>query len=133
MATMEAPPLETRHKPIWKDPVFWFVIVLGVGYGAVYNFLPASFPIFYREFGTSLKQMGHAQFIFFISCLVFSVVGGPAIAAIGLKRSAMFALALGRYGFDCDWRSSRIQRRAVVRGVVRVFDHCPGRDRELDC
>ncbi len=94
MATMEAPPLETRHKPIWKDPVFWFVIVLGVGYGAVYNFLPASFPIFYREFGTSLKQMGHAQFIFFISCLVFSVVGGPAIAAIGLKRSAMFALAL---------------------------------------
>ncbi len=94
MATMEASLHETPHKPIWKDPVFWFVIVLGVGYGAVYNFLPASFPIFYREFGTSLKQMGQAQFIFFISCLVFSVVGGPAIAAIGLKRSAMFALAL---------------------------------------
>jgi MFS family permease len=94
MVTTEAPPLETLHRPIWKDPVFWFVIVLGVGYGAVYNFLPASFPIFYREFGTSLRQMGHAQSIFFISCLVFSVVGGPVISAIGLKRSAMVALAM---------------------------------------
>lgn len=94
MATMEAPPLETQQEPIWKDPVFWFVIVLGVGYGAVYNFLPASFPIFFREFGASLRQMGHAQSIFFISCLIFSVVGGPAISRFGLKRSAMAALAL---------------------------------------
>ena len=94
MVTTEAPPLETRHEPIWKDPVFWFVIVLGVGYGAVYNILPTSFPIFYREFGTSLRQMGYAQSIFFISCLVFSVVGGPAISAFGLKRSAMVALAM---------------------------------------
>src|SRR5437868_1759814 len=38
--------------------------------------------------------MRHAQSIFFISCLVFSVVGGPAIAAMGLKRSAVAALAL---------------------------------------
>jgi MFS family permease len=38
--------------------------------------------------------MGYAQSIFFISCLVFSVVGGPAISAFGLKRSAMVALAM---------------------------------------
>jgi len=94
MITTEAPPLDARHEPIWKDPVFWFVIVLGLGYGAVYNILPTSFPIFYREFGTSLRQMGYAQSIFFISCLVFSVVGGPAISAFGLKRSAIVALAM---------------------------------------
>ena len=90
----EAGATESRNEPIWKDPVFWFVIVLGVGYGAVYNILPVSFPVFFREFGASLGQMGHVQSIFFISCLVFSVVGGPAIAAYGLKRSAMAALAL---------------------------------------
>jgi MFS family permease len=94
---LEAEPahgVEARGEPIWKDPVFWFVIVLGIGYGSVYNILPASFPIFFREFGASLRQMGHASSIFFISCLVFSVVGGPAIAAMGLKRSAMVGLAL---------------------------------------
>ena len=95
MTTPEVPlPVEVRHPSIWKDPVFWFVIVLGVGYGAVYNILPVTFPIFSREYGTTLRQMGHAQSLFFISCLVFGVVGGPAIAAMGLKRSAMVALAI---------------------------------------
>lgn len=89
-------PVETRssRRPIWKDPIFWFVIVLGIGYGAVYNILPVTFPIFRREFGTSLEQMGHSQSLFFIASLFFSLVAGPTIAILGLKRAALAALTL---------------------------------------
>ena len=80
--------------PIWKDQVFWFVIALGVGYGAVYNFLPASFPVFTRQFNCSLAQLGQIQLLFFLSSLGFSVVGGPLVALLGLKRSAMVAFAI---------------------------------------
>ncbi len=80
--------------PIWKDQVFWFVIALGVGYGAVYNFLPASFPAFTRQFNCSLAQLGQIQLLFFLSGLAFSVVGGPVVARLGLKRSAMVAFAI---------------------------------------
>ncbi|MGH9511395.1 MAG: MFS transporter [Terriglobales bacterium] len=87
----EAPGVESTSPPIWKDQVFWFVIALGVGYGAVYNFLPASFPAFTRQFGCSLAQMGQLQLLFFLSSLGFSLVGGSLIALLGLKRSAMMA------------------------------------------
>jgi len=80
--------------PIWKDQVFWFVIALGVGYGAVYNFLPASFPAFTRQFNCSLAQLGQIQLLFFLSGLAFSVVGGPVVALLGLKRSAIVAFAI---------------------------------------
>ncbi len=82
------------RKPIWKDPIFWFVIALGVGYGAVYNILPVTFPIFRREFGASLEQMGHSQSLFFIASLFFSLIAGPTIAILGLKRAALVALTV---------------------------------------
>ena len=94
MASTEKRQIEIQNKSLWKDPIFWFVIALGIGYGAVYNFLPSSFPIFDREFHASLRQMGHVQFLFFVSCLAFSVIGGPVIAKIGLKRSAIGGLGL---------------------------------------
>jgi MFS family permease len=83
--------------PIWKDQVFWFVIAMGVGYGAVYNFLPASFPAFTRQFNCSLAQLGQIQLLFFLSSLGFSLVGGSLVALLGLKRSAIlsFAIAAG--------------------------------------
>jgi len=74
--------------------VFWFVIALGVGYGAVFNFLPATFPVFTRQFGTSLAQMGQLQLLFFLSSLGFSLVGGPLVARLGLKKSAILAFSL---------------------------------------
>jgi MFS family permease len=79
---------------IWKDPIFWFVIALGLGYGSVYNFLPISFPIFKEVFGATLDQMGRSQFLFFIAGLVFSFVGGPIIGFLGLKRSVIAASLL---------------------------------------
>ena len=85
---------EASRLPIWKDTVFWFVIAFGLGYGAVYNFLPATFPVFKREFASSLAQMGQVQFLYFLSGLAFSLVGGSAIALLGLKSSALGALGL---------------------------------------
>jgi MFS family permease len=84
------------HSPlsIWKDQVFWFVIALGIGYGAIYNFLPATFPVFSRYFGCTLAQLGQLQFLFFLASLAFSAIGGPLIARLGLKRSAMFAFTV---------------------------------------
>jgi MFS family permease len=79
---------------IWKDQVFWFVIALGIGYGAIYNFLPATFPVFSRYFGCTLAQLGQLQFLFFLASLAFSVIGGPLIARLGLKRAAMFAFTV---------------------------------------
>jgi MFS family permease len=78
----------------WRDQVFWFVITLGVGYGAIYNFLPASFPAFTRQFHCTLAQLGQIQLLFFLSSLGFSLVGGALIARLGLKRSAMVAFAI---------------------------------------
>ena len=88
------PETEPKIRPFWKDQVFWFVIALGVGYGAVYNFLPASFPVFTSKFGCTLAQLGQIQFLFFLSSLGFSLVGGPLIARLGLKRAALVAFAI---------------------------------------
>ena len=80
--------------PFWRDQVFWFVIAIGVGYGSVYNFLPASFPVFTSTFGCSLAQLGQVQLLFFLSSLGFSLVGGPLVARLGLKRSVIVAFAV---------------------------------------
>lgn len=86
--------VDSRTKPVWKDSVFWFLVALGLGYGAVFNFLPATFPIFKREFGSTLEQMGQTQFLFFVSSVVFGAIGGPIIGRLGLRRSAMVAVLI---------------------------------------
>lgn len=65
-----------------------------MGYGAIYNFLPATFPVFTNKFGCSLAQLGQVQFLFFLSSLGFSLVGGPLIARLGLKRAALVAFVI---------------------------------------
>src|SRR5579864_9328449 len=94
MANADALPVDADASPVWKDPVFWFLIALGLGYGSVFNFLVVSFPVFRREFGATLEQMGRSQFFYFGSSLLFSLVGGALIGRLGLRRSAMFALSL---------------------------------------
>lgn len=79
---------------IWKDPIFWFAVALGLADGGVRNFIPATFPIFSREMGASLEQMGSTQFLFYLSSLIFAAVGGPLLGLAGLKRSAMAALTI---------------------------------------
>jgi MFS family permease len=86
--------IERLSARIWKDPIFWFVIALGLADGSVRNFVPATFPIFHREMGASLAQMGKTQFLFYLSSLIFGVVGGPLLAFAGLKRAAVGALAI---------------------------------------
>ena len=46
--------------PVWRNQIFWFVMVLVFVYAGVYNCLPVTFPIFKRVFGTSLEQMGRS-------------------------------------------------------------------------
>ena len=77
-----------------RDPIFWFAIALGLADGSVRNFVPATFPIFHREMGATLRQMGDTQFLFYLSSLIFGAVGGPLLALIGLSRGAVIALAI---------------------------------------
>ncbi|MGH9511423.1 MAG: MFS transporter [Terriglobales bacterium] len=69
-------------------------MALGLADGGVRNFVPATFPIFHREMGASLEQMGKTQFLFYLSSLIFAVVGGSLLARAGLRRSAVVALTL---------------------------------------
>lgn len=94
MTKAETLPADWKARSVWSDPVFWFVIALGLGYGSVYNILPTSFPIFRREFGATLEQMGRSQLLFFSSGLLFSLVGGAMVGHIGLRRSAMVGLSI---------------------------------------
>lgn len=62
---------KTKRSPItcqsiWKDPLFWFFIAVGLSYGIVRNFLPTTFPILRRELGVTLEQLGQIE-SFFIS------------------------------------------------------------------
>ena len=79
---------------VWKDPIFWFAIALGLADGCVRNFVPTTFPIFSRDMGATLRQMGATQFLFYLSSLIFAVIGGTVLTIIGLRRSAMIALVL---------------------------------------
>jgi MFS family permease len=79
---------------VWKNPVFWFAIALGLTDGSIRNFVPATFPVFSRELGASLKQMGDTQFLFYVSSLIFAAIGGPTLALTGLNRGAVIALGM---------------------------------------
>ena len=79
---------------IAANPIFWFAIALGFGDGCVRNFVPATFPIFHLEMGTSLDQMGETQFLFYLSSLIFAIVGGPVLATIGLNWGAAMAVVM---------------------------------------
>ena len=80
--------------PLRKDPIFWFVLALGLAYGAVFNFLPTTFPIFRHFFGVTLEQLGRTQLLFFVSFLVFSFCGGWSIGRLGLRPAALVSLLL---------------------------------------
>jgi MFS family permease len=81
-------------EPIWKDPLFWFLIAVGLAYGGVRNFLPTTFPILRHELGATLEQLGRAEFLFYLSSVLIGVLGGPVIAWLGLKRTCAAALAV---------------------------------------
>lgn len=77
-----------------RDGVFWFVVAAGFIYGAVYNFLPVTFPVFRSQFQATFEQLGRTQFVFLISSLVISVMGGWLAERAGLKRAALVSLLL---------------------------------------
>jgi MFS family permease len=78
--------------PVWRNQIFWFVMVLVFVYAGVYNCLPVTFPIFKRVFGTSLEQMGRSQSVFFVIGIVFSLCGGWMIGRMGLIHGLIAAL-----------------------------------------
>lgn len=82
------------RRSLWSDPVFWFVLALGLVFGAAFNILPVSFPVFKTAFQSSLEQMGRTQLLFFISGILFSLIGGWLIDRCGLRRSSVLALLL---------------------------------------
>lgn len=71
-----------------------FVLALGFFEGAIYNFLPITFPAFAHQFGLTLEQLGRVPLVFFLSTIVFSFGGGWLIARLGLRRAAVAILGL---------------------------------------
>jgi fucose permease len=83
-----------RAKSIWKDPIFWLVMGLWFYVAAVFNYLPASFPIFKRVFGSTLEQMGLIQFLFYISPVLLAFGGGWFVGRVGHRRALVISLLL---------------------------------------
>jgi len=79
---------------LYRDPLFWLVLALGFGYGAVFNFIPVTFPVFRRAFGSTLEEMGRTQLLFFASFLLFSIGGGWFIGRLGLRRAAAVSVGI---------------------------------------
>lgn len=92
MTSSEEPSQSSRTGSVWHDPVLWFVLALVFVYAGVYNCLPISFPVFKQVFAANLEQMGRSQFLFFISGIVFSLIGGWIIGRTGLRRALAGAL-----------------------------------------
>lgn len=124
---------------IWKDPIFWFAIAIGLVDGGVRNFVPATFPVFHREMGASLTQMGDSQFLFYLSSLIFGVVGGPLLAVAGLKRAAIGAFSIAGISllliglarnFDLVLVASTMLGLAIVALVVIISAMVSGHFRE---
>ena len=92
MTSSEQSSPSTRFGSMWGDPTLWFVLVLVFINAGVYNFLPITFPVFREFFSANLEQMGQSQSLFFISGIVFSVIGGWIIGSMGLRRALVGAL-----------------------------------------
>lgn len=71
-----------------------FVLALGFFDGAIYNFLPITFPVFSLQLGLTFEQLGRVPLVFFLSTIVFSLGGGWLIACLGLRRAAVTILGL---------------------------------------
>ena len=85
-----APPAPTVPT-MWKDPVIWFVLgVVFVG-SSITNFMPVTFPIFRRVFGTTLEQMGRIQVSYYGSAVIFTLGGGWFVGRLGYRRAIAIA------------------------------------------
>jgi MFS family permease len=107
-----------RASPIWKDPLFWFIIAVGLGYGSVRNFLPTTFPILRREMGATLENMGQAEFLFYLSSVLIGMLGGPVLAVLGLKRAAIGALTLSSLSLLVMGSAGRIGLVLICSGTL---------------
>lgn len=105
-------------EPILTDPIFWFVIAAGLGYGGVRNFLPTTFPILRRELGATLEQMGQTEFLFYLSSILIGVLGGPVLALMGLKRTAMAALGLASVSLLLIGLARRVDLILLCAGML---------------
>ena len=90
----EAPSPTLGVQPIWKDPLIWFVLGLYFISTAIMNFLPVTFPIFRRVFGSTLEQLGRIQVCYYGSAVVFTIGGGWFVGRLGYRRAIVVALAV---------------------------------------
>lgn len=81
-------------QPIWKDPLIWFLLGLYFVSTSIMNFLPVTFPIFKRVFGSTLEQMGRIQVCYYGSAVVFTIGGGWFVGRMGYRRAIAIALAV---------------------------------------
>lgn len=84
----------SKAGPLWKDPVIWLVLALSFVSGGLLTFIPATFPIFKRVFSSNLEQLGRIALLYYMSALLFSIVGGGVVGRLGQRRALASTLAL---------------------------------------
>jgi MFS transporter, FSR family, fosmidomycin resistance protein len=94
MQELTKPSAAVGALPIWKDPLIWFVLGLYFISTAIMNFLPVTFPVFRRVFGSTLEQLGRIQVCYYGSAVVFTLGGGWFVGRLGYRRAIAVALAV---------------------------------------
>lgn len=94
MQNLQSTVAATNNRPIWKDPLIWFILGLYFVSTSIMNFLPVTFPIFKRVFGSTLEQLGRIQLCYYGSAVVFTCVGGWFVGRLGYRRAIATALAV---------------------------------------
>ncbi len=86
--------LPLKAGPLWKDPVIGLVLALSFASGGLLTFIPATFPIFKHVFSSNLEQLGRIALLYYMSALLFSMVGGEIVGRLGQRRALASTLAL---------------------------------------
>ncbi len=73
--------------------MIWFILGLYFVSTCIVSFLPVTFPIFKKVFGSTLEQLGRIQVCYYGSAVVFTLGGGWFVNRMGYRRATAIALA----------------------------------------
>lgn len=88
------PSLPAKVGPLWRDPVIWLALGLAFISGGLITVIPATFPIFKRAFSSNLEQLGRIAFMYYLSAILFCLVGGWVVRYLGQRRALASVLSL---------------------------------------
>jgi len=78
---------------LWSNPVIWLALVLYLAISVIPFFLPVSFPVLKRVFGSSLEGLGLMQASFYFGALGLVLGGGSILTLRGYRVGLAATLA----------------------------------------